>query len=102
MMSIALDPIAKDYHYQPVNSGHADLATATQSNLAGSRTTVDSRASDRTTAAGLQFLYTLSVLVVSGAFLACAGWLCFELLASLQAQLESLSTMQLLHALAGA
>ena len=100
-MSIALDPIVKDYHYQPVNSGHADLATATQSNLAGSRTTVDSRASDRTTA-GLQFLYTLSVLVVSGAFLACAGWLCFELLASLQAQLESLSTMQLLHALAGA
>ena len=100
MMSIALDPIVNGY--QPVNSGHADLATATQSNLAGSRTTVDSRASDRTTAAGLQFLYTLSVLVVSGAFLACAGWLCFELLASLQAQLESLSTMQLLHALAGA
>ena len=100
MMSIALDPIVNGYH--PADSDRADLATATKNNLAGLRTTIDSRASDRISTAGLQFIHTLSVLTVSGALLAFAGWVCFEILASLQAQLESLSTMQLLHALAGA
>ena len=99
-MSIALDPIVNGYH--PTDSDHADLATVTQNNLAGARTTMDSRASDRITTVGLQFIYTLSVLAVSGALLAFVGWLCFEFLASLQAQLESLSTTQLLQALAGA
>ena len=99
-MSIALDPIVRGY--RPADSDRADLATVTQNNLAGSHTAVDSRASARMTAAGLQFIYNLSVLAVSGALLALAGWLCLEFLASLQAQSESLSAMQLLHALAGA
>ena len=100
MMSIALDPFVNGYH--PADSDHADLETVTQSHFARSHTTVDTRASDRITAAGLKFIYTFSVLAVSGALLALAGWMCFDLLASLQSQLESLSTMQLLHALAGA
>ena len=98
-MSIALDPILKGYH--PANRGYADLATVTQEGLAGSRDTVDSRASIRVTAAGLQFLGTLSVVVVSGVSLVWAGWLFVDFLASQVTQLQSLDTMQLLHALAG-
>ena len=99
-MSIALDPIVNGYYL--ADSDHADPAAVTQNNLAGSRTTIESRASDRNTTVGLQIICTLSVLAVSGALLAFAGWLCFELLASAQAQLESLSPTQLLRALAGA
>ena len=98
-MSIALDPIIKGYH--PANRGYADPATVTQESLAGSRDTLDSRASIRVTAAGLQFLGTLSVVVVSGVSLAWAGWLFVDLLVSQVTQLQSLDTMQLLHALAG-
>ncbi len=98
-MSIAIDPILKGYH--PANRGYADLATVTQESLADSRDTVDSQASIRVTAAGLQFLGTLSVVAVSGASLAWAGWLFVDFLVSLATQLESLDTMQLLHALAG-
>jgi hypothetical protein len=100
MMSIALDPFVNGYH--PANSDHADPATVAQSHFARSHTTIDTPASDPIAAAGLKFIYTFSVLAVSGALLALAGWMCFDLLASLQSQLESLSTMQLLHALAGA
>ena len=99
-MSIALDPIVKGYYL--ADSDHADPAGVTQNNLAGSRTTIESRTSDRITTVGLQIICTLSVLAVSGALLTFAGWWCFEFLASLQAQLESLSTTQLLQPLAGA
>ena len=98
-MSIALDPILKVYH--PANRGHAHLVTVTEESLAGSRDTVDSPASIPVTAAGLQFLGTLSVVVVSGVSLVWAGWLFVDFLASQVTQLQSLDTMQLLHALAG-
>ena len=99
-MSIALDPFVNGYH--PANSDHADPATVAQSHFARSHTIVDTRVSDRITAAGLKFIYTFSLLAVSVALLALTGWLCFDLLESLQSELQSLSTMQLLHALAGA
>jgi hypothetical protein len=99
MMSIALEPFVNGYY--ETDSEHADLEPLTQSHFAGSRTSVDRRASNHIAAVGLKFICTFSVLAVSGAVLALTGWLCFEFLASLQAQLESLSTTQLMHALAG-
>ena len=99
-MSIALEPFVNGYY--ETDSDHANLESLPQSHFAGSRKSIDGRVSNRIAAVGLKFIYTLSVLAVSGAVLALTGWLCFEFLASLQAQLESLTTTQLMHALAGA
>lgn len=104
-MSIAIDPIFNGYY--PADSDHADPIAVTQESRAGSRTAVDSRASDRRTSdrietSAFQFIYTLSTLLVSGALLGVAGWLCLEVLESLQTQIEFLNTRQLLRALAGA
>jgi hypothetical protein len=74
----------------------------TQNNFAGSPETVDYSASDRFPAASLQLFCSLSMLAVSGVSLAMAGWLFLDFLGSLAAQLQSLDTMQLLHALTGA
>ena len=108
-MSIALTPIVNVHdgvHYpavhHPAAFGGADLVAETPRKLAGSLESVDSPGLDRVTAAGLQIIYAMLVLGLGGASLAMAGWLFLNFLGSQAAQLESLGTMQLLHALTGA